>query len=81
MNQTKHIHKFLKVNLTGKDGKYSVMKCIHSGCPFYINSKLSFGYQVECWRCGEVFTMTVKNVNQKKPHCSDCIRSPVQIET
>lgn len=75
-----HVHKFFKVNFIGKNGKYSVFKCAIPECTFFINVKLSFGYKVICWRCGDAFIMTLKNSKQKKPHCSNCVKR-VEVDT
>lgn len=65
-----HIHKLIKIRL---NPEYAVFKCVKP-CTFFINSKLVFGYQAECWRCSKPFVLGKEEAKQKKPHCKDCTR-------
>lgn len=74
-----HVHKYMRVNV-GKYAPYYVQKCMHRGCTHFIPEGLAVGRECECWRCGNIFVLSVADVQFKKPHCRKCTRKNVRKE-
>ncbi len=70
MDDTKHVHKYLRVKLGAN--KFKVYKCVADGCTSYVRAELVVGNHTICWRCGREVPMTLAMAKQKKPHCIGC---------
>ncbi len=71
MLKNEHIHKYMRVLL---GDNYIVFKCMLPGCPHYVRKELFMGRKSLCWRCGGIFIISQKNLEQKKVHCKGCKR-------
>lgn len=76
VNQVRHIHKYQRVDIAKTPGKsYPVFKCVLPQCSHYITPELVVGKETICWRCDEVFLLTVDLARLVRPHCKDCTRT------
>lgn len=65
----KHVHKLKRKKYkTGNE----IYFCTKPECYFKIGVEFSLGKLVECWRCGQPFTMNAYSVRLAKPHCETC---------
>ena len=65
-----HTHKYIRI----KTDKKALMKCAIPGCRHFIARMLAVGRESLCWKCGEVFFLTMENTTLKKPCCETCRR-------
>lgn len=76
MKPSRHIHKYKRKEL-GRKTSYIVYACMLPNCSHYLRRELMVGKESICWKCGEVFTLTHKNVGtdrQVKPKCPKCMK-------
>lgn len=68
----KHTHKYERRKL-GKNKDYIVYACVLPDCTHYLERSLAKGMKSICWKCGNVFTMTMRSLTRRKPVCNDCL--------
>jgi len=74
MNKWGHdVHKYIRVNFK-REGTSTLWKCVRTNCGHYLVNEMVLGRQCICHRCEEIFEMTRKNLDQKKPHCMACTK-------
>jgi hypothetical protein len=74
----KHIHKFKRLKY--KSGNVTFF-CTLPDCSQKINPALALGKRSLCWRCGDEFIMNEYSLRLAKPHCENCHKPKIQIET
>lgn len=77
MTVLKHLHK-LKRHTYATGSK--IYFCVNN-CSYRVDIELSLGKIVECWRCGNAFTMNVYSSTLEKPHCDACHKYRNEVRT
>lgn len=68
----RHVHKYRRKYLGSKG--YTVYACAHPRCLHYVRRELAEGKESICWRCGDKFFLTKKDLKLAKPHCKKCTK-------
>jgi hypothetical protein len=71
MTKKHKVHK-LERRILGKKRDYIVYACVLPGCSFYISRDLAKGTLNTCWKCGAQHALVAKDLQYKKPLCSNC---------
>lgn len=94
MNETKHIHKYMRVTYGGKRikrkedgirviekvGGYTVFKCQEPMCNSYMPRDLVIGNASICWVCELPLILDMENTKLKKPTHTYCRKVREKIE-
>lgn len=51
------------------DKPYYVMKCVLSGCKYFIDVELALSRETLCNYCDNVFTLERRHLDLVRPHC------------
>lgn len=70
MKNRNHVHKIKRHTYKNDE---TVYYCVDN-CSFRVNSALSEGKVVKCWRCDKPFAMNSNSKRLAKPHCNECTK-------
>lgn len=74
MAKNKHLHRYLRKNISKKKGKdYWVFVCVNK-CSHYIPVELALGKECQCWGCDKPMEMTPYSVERTRPKCLACVK-------
>jgi len=67
-----HIHQYIRVKRTVRDGKPFLFMCAHPDCSHRNEKKFIEGKHSICNKCGSEFVLTREDLRRSKPVCVNC---------
>ncbi len=64
----KHFHIYQRIK-----NRPTYFRCIHPDCKHYLEKELVIGRRAECPYCHDDYVIQRRDLNNKTPHCSNCI--------
>jgi len=65
IRKDEHTHRYRRM-------KTGTFRCILPGCRHYLTKEFAEGVMSNCYRCGQDFVLTKRNMKLETPHCDSC---------